>query len=124
MKVLILGAGASYGHGHKTEPRPPLADIEHVFGQIESTWRLGVYQKEDTDELTRRFGSAFSWITPVEMLQSYMVDMLLTSTGWLASNTCPYHDFLAHNWFAAGDVVLSFNYDLITVKPSYPYSTR
>lgn len=149
-KVLILGAGASYGHGVENTFQPPLAsgffdhpqsaqllddyselfryidevlgldlsdkddaEIENLFGHLESTWRIGIHDEEDPEWLRNRFGGAFAWVDPVQMMQSYMVDLLLLSTDWLSNNTCPYHDYLAEKWLNNGDSIVSFNYDLV-----------
>lgn len=145
-KVLILGAGASFGHG-ADGIRPPLAnsfftsekanelkgiykplidflneysqeknvtnaslDIEELFGQTESIWQLCDFNWQDR---IRRYGFEFIDITPPQMLRSYITDLIYESMTWLQKQTCPYHDILATEYLEKGDVVISFNYDLI-----------
>lgn len=146
MRVLLLGAGASHGHGVPDVEKPPLADgffthpvatqlwprynplaaylqkflnlaitpgqktdVEQLFQSLESTWRLGVYGHSD---VLRIFGMDFWVASPVDWLRGYITDLVYFTTSWVAQNTCPYHQALLGS-LAAGDVVISFNYDLM-----------
>lgn len=145
-KVLILGAGASFGHGRK-KTKPPLAhdffkcssaeslkktyssllrylddyskgkltsrsavDIEELYGMIEGFWALCQF---DWKERLRKFGKEFVLVSPPQMLRSYITDIVFDSTKWLLETTCPYHDTLCSNLLNKGDIIISFNYDLI-----------
>lgn len=146
-KVLILGAGASYGHGINGASRPPLAngffnaqisislmkqfgvlldyisqtlkldlvnspsiDIEELFARLESGWKLAGY---DFEEKRSGFGIAIASLSPINMLCSYVVDAVYSSTRWLTTQTCPLHFKIVNHWLSPGDTVISFNYDLI-----------
>lgn len=146
-KVLVLGAGASHGHGLTRVRRPPLAsgffsgslgqtlkyeyghlvrylrhyldidvtagssiDIETVFARLEASWLLGYHR---WPEVMRKYGPEFVSVNPLDMLRSFVTDMVYRSTRWLRRETCPFHRFLTKSWLHPGDTVVSFNYDLL-----------
>ena len=146
-KVLIIGAGASHGHGVEGVSKPPLAngffnmpgrshfennyidlfnyvqkafnvdlhrepsvDIEQLFERIESGWTLSGY---DFESAKSKFGMAIACLNPIDMLCSYVVDVIYSSTKWIRENECPFHSKIAKQWLDDGDTIVSFNYDLI-----------
>ncbi len=90
--------------------KPPYNDIEVLFDHIESIWELDIYSTKD---LLNLYGIPFLAATPVEMVKSYMVDLITLTTRSLLEHSCPYHDYLMREWLSVGDSVISFNYDLI-----------
>ena len=148
-KVLILGAGASYGHGVSGVMAPPMVggffthecskqlsddyapllsyfrdfcnlkeselqemSIETLFAKIEPLWKLGVFG-DSREEVAGSYGASFKYVTPLDMLYSYVIDIIVLSTGWLKETGCPYHQVFAEDWLESGDAVISLNYDLI-----------
>ena len=86
------------------------ADIESVYRAVEAAWRLGIYEPLT---ILERFGAEYLWVNPVDQLASFIVDVVWSSTRWLTTRTCPVHDAVVSRWLRPGDVVISFNYDLI-----------
>jgi hypothetical protein len=148
MKVLILGAGASHGHGLAGQSPPPMAkefldanvrrmlspdydilwdymrdvlrislddanerDIESAYSRLESTWELRAHG--DPDKVGELFGNELRAMSPPKRLYCFIIDTVYALTSWLASHSCPLHDYLSTSWLRSGDVVVSFNYDLI-----------
>jgi len=151
-RLLLLGAGASFGHGLADCPRPPQVsqffcseliaaagssyrplfrylkrrlgksvqdlaaeNIERLFEQIEPAARMGIDEQRPEDWVTQH-GPEFVAVSPMAMLKSYVVDAVWTSTSWLRTKNCPFHESLIRQWVAPGDTVVSFNYDLIADK--------
>lgn len=141
-KILILGAGASFGHGAKTDSKPPLikdfcnddairkidsaydvlfkyldklniqGDLEHIYDLLESYSSL--QPSNGRVENIERYGKDFEFAKPIDFLRSITIDAILGSTLWLKDKmTCPFHDYLANSWLNSSDLAISFNYDLI-----------
>nr|WP_319999903.1 SIR2 family protein [uncultured Draconibacterium sp.] len=145
-RLLILGAGASYGHGYDLGIKPPLAkefftcevsgelldeynpivdlfvknlkldinsiDIESLYENVDAIWNL--LPHDSSKEIEEYFKNQdFFFVTPIEFLRSYIIDVIYESTKWLESNSCPLHDSLLRRYLNHGDTIISFNYDLI-----------
>ncbi|MCK9209577.1 MAG: SIR2 family protein [Ignavibacteriaceae bacterium] len=141
-KILILGAGASYGHGLFGKPSPPLinnfftentikifsssytplfdhlkninhsGDLEQIFGTLDSYSSLLPLRNRRTN--IARYGHEFEYCIPIDFLRAYTIDVIVFHTLWLnKGETCPYHNYLANNWLEKNDLSISFNYDLI-----------
>jgi len=85
-------------------------DIEEAFARLEPSWRLGSY---DWREIVNRYGPEFVSANPIDMLRSYVTDLIYKSTRWLKNSLCPFHEFMVRSWLQKGDTIISFNYDLI-----------
>ena len=95
--------------GYDTVARRKL-DIEDVFRRAEAPWRFNVHK---TDKNVVRLGQSFQYVSPLDMLHSYVVDLLMLTTSWASERTCPTHDRLVRSFLHPGDAIISFNYDLL-----------
>ena len=148
-KVLILGAGASLGHGVIDVPKPPSVssffkyisqrpfskdyaslinyceshlgispdallstDLENLAANLEPMWQMKLVP-DNPVMMANQYGEEFIWASAPKILKSLIIDVIWSSTSWLHTHTCPFHDALVNRWLEKGDVVISFNYDLI-----------
>ena len=87
-------------------------NVEELFSMVEPVWELGVLGKE-IKSVDDEMPTADDFVNPLDMLRSWVVDVIHLSTGWLRQTTCPYHQELARRAVAHNDTIITFNYDLI-----------
>ena len=84
-------------------------DIEQLFSNSTGLWRLGVHGEAGRGIRTEKYGR----FDPAALLHSYLIDVLWASTKDLKARGCSRHRWLVERFLEPGDVVISFNYDLI-----------
>lgn len=87
-------------------------NVEELFSMIEPIWELGVIKKQ-INSLSDKLPTAEDFVTPLDMLRSWVVDVIHLSTGWLRQVDCPYHQALAKRAISRNESIITFNYDLV-----------
>ncbi|MCP4584141.1 MAG: hypothetical protein GY839_21220 [candidate division Zixibacteria bacterium] len=87
-------------------------NIEQLFSVVEPIWELSLVKKK-IKSYSEGPPHATDFITPLDMLHSWVVDVIHLSTGWLRQRSCPLHQELACQAVARNETIISFNYDLI-----------
>jgi hypothetical protein len=144
-KVVILGAGASYGASLKHNP-PIMRDfiksgkkqVKYDYSKLWAFFEKLGYSSElldsgspnleeiytmlqiiskglwyaNEDDFINEIGKDFWKIPPVDLLESFIVEVINYSSMEALKRTCRYHDLII-NSLSDGDTIISFNYDLI-----------
>lgn len=93
-------------------------DIEEVYSML-SIFSSGLWHKNHNEMLNEIEGNTgFSFITPSDLLESLILEILNPCSMEALNKTCIYHDQLFRK-LKKGDSIISFNYDLIADASLY-----
>ncbi len=86
-------------------------NIEQLFAVIEPIWELSVTPNLSID--SEKKWEFTDLLSPLDILRSWVVDVIHVSTRWIRIQDCPLHSILAERAVQRNESIISFNYDLI-----------